>query len=219
MTDPIERLRAADPVPEPVSHPSEARVRATLQEILMTDTDVRTDRPTTTPSRLRDPRVIGIAAALLLLAGVVGAVLASGGSSSEEPVASGATTVPSGDPSDGVSSGVTPGDGGTQATSCVEMYDLDTLTHRQYAFDGTVTSVDGRDMTFQVNEWFTGGEGDTVTLDHQGYAGMLFAPEGPALEPGTRVLVAGDGGFVWSCGFTQAYDPALAEQWRTALAG
>ena len=219
MTDPIERLRDADPVPEPVSHPSEARVRATLQEILMTDTDVRADQPTTTHSRMRDPRVIGIAAALLLIAGVVGAVLASGGSSSEEPVASGATTLPAGDPGDGLSSGVNPGDGGTQATSCVETYDLDTLTHREYAFDGTVTSVDGQDMTFQVNEWFTGGDDDTVTLDHQGYAGMLFAPEGPALEPGTRVLVAGDGGFVWSCGFTQAYDQALAEQWRTALAG
>ena len=95
--------------------------------------------------------------------------------------------------------------------------------NREYAFDGTVESVDGDAMTFAVNEWFAGTPDQTasatVTLDHQGLVGMLFSPQGPALEPGTRVLSAGDGGFVWSCGFTQQHTPELADEWRTALAG
>jgi hypothetical protein len=38
-----------------------------------------------------------------------------------------------------------------------------------------------------------------------------------SLAPGTRLLVSGDGGFAWSCGFTQPYDDATASQWRETL--
>lgn len=221
MNDPIERLRAADPVPGPVSHPSDGPVRATLEEILMTDTATppRADDDHV-PGRpagpwFRSPRILAVAAALLLVVGVAGAALVGGGSS-DEPADVAQPTAPV----DGPDTGVSPGDSGaTQQTACVELYGIETLPNREYAFDGTVVSVDGDDMTFEVHEWFAGGEGTSVTLDHQGYAGMLFAPEGPALEPGTRVLAAGDGGFVWSCGFTQLHDPAVADQWRSALAG
>ncbi len=89
----------------------------------------------------------------------------------------------------------------------------------QTKVDGTVTTVDGPLMTFEVNEWFTADQGPTITLDHQGYQGMLFAPDGPTLDTATRVLIAGDGGLVWSCGFTQLYDDATAQTWREALAG
>lgn len=222
MNDPIERLRAADPVPAPVSHPSDGPVRATLEEILMTDTATppRADDDHvavgSAASWFRNPRVLAVAAALLLVVGVAGAALVGGGGSSDEPVDVAQPTAPV----DGSDTGVSPGDSGaTQQTACVEMYSLETLPNREYAFDGTVVGVNGAEMTFEVHEWFAGGEGTSVTLDHQGFAGMLFAPEGPALEPGTRVLTAGDGGFVWSCGFTQLHDPALADQWRSTLAG
>lgn len=222
--DVLARLRAVDPVPEPVSHPTDGPVRATLEEILMSPTGTTTD-PMTTPDPAREPghrprfrtgRALAVAAALLLVVGVVGAVV-RGGDGDDQPLDSAAPTteLPEGAIDPGQSGPVSPG-GDSGMTSCVELYDLETIKGREYAFDGTVASVAGMQMTFQVHEWFGPGEGDTVTLDHQGYEGMLFAPDGPALEPGTRVLVAGDGGFVWSCGFTQLYDPAVADQWRAA---
>ena len=42
---------------------------------------------------------------------------------------------------------------------------------------------------------------------------------GPSLVVGHRYLVAGDDHFAWACGFTQAYDAAVAAQWSAALAG
>ncbi len=250
-SDAIARLRAADPVPRPVSHPSDPPVRATLEEILMTSTETPTETPTPTaiPSGTTDPGttrpdpwyrrpgILAAAAALLIVAGVIGAIaeddgdgtVDTGGETAALPTAPEGTgdaaagdLFPDGEPTDGVLPPPPGSDTGTEVTSCVEMYSAETLANREYAFDGTVTTVEGSDMAFAVNEWFRGADrfaGDTVTLDHQGYLGMLFAPDGPALEPGTRVLVAGDGGFVWSCGFTQLHDPAVADEWRAATAG
>jgi len=48
--------------------------------------------------------------------------------------------------------------------------------------------------------------------------GMTSAGPGAALAPGTRLLVAGDGGFAWSCGFTQPYDRDVATAWAAAFA-
>jgi hypothetical protein len=39
-----------------------------------------------------------------------------------------------------------------------------------------------------------------------------------SLEAGTRLLVSGDDGYAWSCGFTQDYDESVADQWRDAPA-
>lgn len=223
--DPIDRLRAADPAAGTTTDPTLPHVRATLEEIVMS----QTERDTTstaggvepTPDRRRPAPWLLAAAVAVVLAGVVGVIVRSGDDST---TADDLALVDDGaaDPinPDGVETD--PGAAGeSSVTSCVESYDLDTLGNREYAFDGTVESVDGNDMTFTVNEWFSAttvdGEAATVTLDHQGLSGMLFGPEGPTFDPGTRVLVAGDGGFVWSCGFTQLYDEAVAGQWRTAL--
>ncbi len=224
--DSIDRLRAADPAAGTTTDPTLPRVRATLEEIIMSqpeqDTASTTEpiEPIAAPRRGRAPWLL-VAAAVVVLAGVVGAIVTSGDdSTTEDDLALSGDVAEEPTSDDGVATD--PGAAGeSSVTSCVESYDLDTLDNREYAFDGTVESVEGNDMTFTVNEWFAAttvdGTADTVTLDHQGYAGMLFAPDGPSLEPGTRVLVAGDGGFVWSCGFTQLHDAALADQWRTAL--
>ena len=42
------------------------------------------------------------------------------------------------------------------------------------AFDGSLTSVDGNEVTFGVTVWFQGGEGPTVTLDSNGLAGTAI---------------------------------------------
>jgi len=113
-----------------------------------------------------------------------------------------------------------------------------TIGNRDVAFDGTVLSIgpgttnwpgEGRgdldlaSVTFQVNEWFAGGDGDTVAID----MGGPTEPEGgqaATFEVGTRLLVSGEprwGGapldrpIAYGCGgFTRYYEEALAEEWR-----
>ena len=112
---------------------------------------------------------------------------------------------------------------GEQATSgsCVELYDLDTLGNREFAFDGTVKEVRSDRAEFTVNEWYRGGQGDEVSKGGAtGSSGLTPEEEYPrvGLAPGERFLVAGDGDFVWACGFTQPYTPQLAEDWKRVLA-
>ncbi|WP_329280208.1 hypothetical protein [Streptomyces sp. NBC_01451] len=59
--------------------------------------------------------------------------------------------------------------GGGLATACAE---LDVYTLRQYttAFEGTVTSSDGDQVTLRVDHWYRGEDASTVRLDntHEG---------------------------------------------------
>lgn len=214
---PLDRLRAANPVPHAVSQPDDT----TLEEILMNTTANEPTTPATgeAPPRNRLPMLLGIAAALLLVVGVVGALVNSGDDDAveDDQVASPSGDEPITDPAEG--GAITPGDPSQSGiTSCVESYSPETLADREYAFDGTVTAIEGPNMTFTVNEWFSAGEGDTITLDHQDYAGTLLDPQTP-LDVGARALIAGDGGFVWSCGFTQLWTEESAAEWRAAFAG
>lgn len=112
---------------------------------------------------------------------------------------------------------------------CVEEYTAAAaIEKRAFAFDGTVSSIDDEQpgeedlglvsVTFEVNEWFTGGSEETVTI-------AMFGP-GPdhqaTYEVGTRLLVSGTpqwGGvplenpIAWGCGFTRYYDEGTAHQW------
>ena len=49
------------------------------------------------------------------------------------------------------------------------------------------------------------------------FSGTTSAGPAAMLEPGVRLLVAGDGRFVWSCGFTQPYQTSVARQWRNVF--
>lgn len=116
--------------------------------------------------------------------------------------------------------------GPVAAGSCIDTYSLDTLTERDFAFDGTVVDLqpadpDGDDASsftdrvrFEVHAWFAGGEGDTVELQASGFGStsMTSAAEGFG-DVGDRLLVTGDDDFVWGCGFTQVYDADTAADW------
>ncbi len=124
---------------------------------------------------------------------------------------------------------------GPTASSCVETYSTQTLTHRAFAFDGTITALGEPDdelgtvaADFRVAEWLRGGSAAMVRLDlaAPGVAGV--DAEGGASEyaVGTRLLVSGEprrGGrpltdaVAWSCGFTRTHDVATAEAWRRSL--
>lgn len=106
---------------------------------------------------------------------------------------------------------------GPNIGSCVETYSAETLANRDFAFDGTVTAVDGDSATFAVNEAFRGDLGDSITLEATGMTGTsVTSAGGPSLAQGQRYLVAGDDQFVWACGFTQPYDEAVAAEWGEA---
>lgn len=201
--DALEILRASNAVDPAGLPPGDGpRARALYEEIvhMPTDTDPRPAPPTLS-------RTSRLVLSLLALAAVgVVAVLALN-----------LVTSPSPEPAP-VASDPDPGEvqGGGFA-SCAFEYTPETLAQRELAFAGAITSVDGDEITFDVDEVFRGEAGDTITLG----GGVLLVGGGTVsagesnLAVGDRVLVAGDGGFAWACGFTQPYDPTVADQWRS----
>lgn len=114
----------------------------------------------------------------------------------------------------GTMPGESPGPG---IGSCIETYSLAALADREFAFDGTVTDIDGDEATFAVAEVFAGDVGVSVTLTATGMTDAAITSAGDTtLTVGQRYLVAGDDEFAWSCGFTQPYDAAVAMQWTEA---
>lgn len=124
--------------------------------------------------------------------------------------------------------------------SCIEPYNLATLKQRAFAFDGTVTATadkkpsdsDGTPsgflaVTFHVNEWFRGGDQNTVTVTMVEPA-VLSAQE-MSYRVGTRLLVTGEAdrdrplqastATAWACGFTHYYDQSTAKAWRQTFKG
>ena len=206
-----EALRVANPVPRTVSPTDVAHRAALLEEILTMpiETKPSSQGPARGPRRFR---FVALVAGAVAAATVIALVVVRSNDRNERVTAPTSVIVPQSP--DTETSSVANGLG-----SCVEFYDLTTLTHREMAFDGTVQAVEGNQVTFNVGEWFKGGSGATVTLDGNGLTGgAITSAGGPTLSVGQRFHVAGDGGFVWSCGYTQAYSADLATAWRSALA-
>lgn len=91
------------------------------------------------------------------------------------------------------------------------------LKHRAFAFDGTLSSISGDEVTFAVNERYIGPGGATVTLTSMRMTGTsITSAGGPNLTDGKRYLVAGVDHFVWACRLTQPYDAGVAGQWKQA---
>lgn len=207
--DELARLHAADPV-ERASLPSasDPTARALFERIIMSEPE------TTTTARNTRARLLFAAAATVVVVLAVGAVALTRGDDGPKRIAVTTTT----STADTVGGPITPG--GPSAGSCVATYGPSTLAKRQVAFDGTVTRVAGDQITFAVNRWYRGGSGAATTVAGAStLGGLTSAGPGLNLEPGSRLLVAGDGGFAWSCGFTQAYDAAVAQQWAATFAG
>ena len=109
----------------------------------------------------------------------------------------------------------------TTTGSCVEQYSLENLKKRDFAFDGTVQDIkkgteDQPDrITFDVKQWYEGGQGTSAELKAYGFTAITSAGGSPHAV-GQRLLVAGDEDFVWECGFTQPYDASVAADWENA---
>ena len=204
-TDPIDELRAADPVdPAEVPEASLARMSASVQEHMMSQ--LRRD-PTRVPPTRGPLAIIGglTLAGALALAVIVGPGLGigGGGSASQPPVAVAPT--PTENPAAG---------GG--AASCL-VYDPANLPTFDVVFDGTVTAIDGDQVTFDVNEDFKGA-GDSVTLTAPVVDPALVGPL-PDFQVGGRYLVTAFGSTINACGYTLDYDAETAAAWAAAFPG
>lgn len=190
--DPLDRLRAADPTPaDAVPDASLARVQAIVQEHIMSDTQYD---PTVPPTRGPLARIAGLAVAGgLVLAIAIGSGFNLGS--------------PGGAPTDD------PGGGGGMA-SCIA-YDPATLPTMEIVFDGTVTAVNGDQVTFDVNEGWKGADG-SITLTAPDAEMALTGPL-PDFEVGGRYLVTAAGTTINSCGYTLNYDAGTAADWAAAF--
>ena len=217
--DELERLRAADPArPDVIDQlATSTRARALRAELIMQTDDSTQD--STSTGTWRRPALAGMALVVLALGGVTVALQLAGDSGVPSVDVAEPVTTPDGGTAPGTGEqpdAVPPGGG---MAMCVAAYSPDTLTEREVAFAGTVTAMEGDDVTFDVEEVFRGDVGGTVTLGGAELLGGITLDNPSALGVGDRVLVAGDGGFAWGCGFTQLYDEDVAATWRDALTG
>lgn len=194
--DPFERLGDANPHPtRPLPPDVSARIWSRIQEDTM-------DAPTTTGRRSSAlPRWA------LALAGVTTAVAVLAVAITLSRPAAGGPSVALGD-----GMGI-----------CVEIYSPETLRNRDYAFAGVLTAIEPIDdglqsrISFSVERVFSGSIGETVTLTGSGMTeGVVASEGGPVAHVGDRLLISGDGGFAWPCGFSRTWSAEMADEWADA---
>jgi hypothetical protein len=126
-----------------------------------------------------------------------------GGAASPPPVAVAPT--PTEDPG---------GAAGGGAASCL-VYDPANLPTFEVVFDGTVTAVDGDQVTFDVETDFQGA-GESITLTAPVVDPALVGPL-PDFQVGGRYLVTAIDGTIQACGYTVDYDADTAAEWAAAF--
>jgi hypothetical protein len=199
----------------PKEIPYITRLREELTDAIEHRERARSRLPLGLPSRR--PALIAAFAATLLVAGVLTTVMLLGGDKTQQPGPRAVATDPTTNPAV-----VGPGQG-----RCVEGFTPKTLAEREIAFDGTVVATgpgeyNGNrltEVTFEVNRWFKGGDRPLVTLMTYSTPGAVTSVGGGLpLEKGSRLLVSGDGGFIWECGgFSQPYSEAGARLFAQAF--
>lgn len=129
----------------------------------------------------------------------------------------------------------------SSAASCLETFSPAGLRGRDFAFDGTVLSIErrrdprlppGEDevpwVTFDVNRWYAGGQEAQVGvwIENASLSPTVSSVDSIAVEEGARLLVSGEprwGGrplddpIAWSCGFTEPWTEDAAAEWNRAF--
>ncbi|WP_205473830.1 hypothetical protein [Nocardioides sp. SYSU D00038] len=197
------RLRAADPAAHLA--PADPAVTARLLETAMTHT---VENPSTSTTRVtRRGRLVLVAGAAAAVAAIgFGAAQLGGGEDGDRPVA---------DPSTGSSADT--GTGGDQVTTLTAVPQAgarcavptpEFLAAQPFAFEGTVTAVEGGTITLEVEEVFAGAATDTVAVEAppQAIQDQLI---GVDFQVGETYLVSAADGQVSACGFSGAASPEL----------
>ena len=201
--DPIDRLRAADPIrADEVPDASLARVSARIQEHIVTDIQ---QPPPPRPATVASPCSVAWP-----LAGAFALAIAFGSSlGAPAPGAGPIAANPS--PSEN------PAAGGGGLASCLA-YDPANLPTFDIVFDGTVTAVDGDQVTFDVNEGWKGADGSIT----------LTAPDTSTSRSSARCPTSRSAAATWSppparpsmrAATRSTTTPTTAAAWAAAFAG
>jgi hypothetical protein len=211
--DPASRLTPADP----------ARVARLLEDAMRDRTPSQQGgdrRPSGTGPRGPLPWVAA-AAAVVVVAGA--SFAATRGDDDVQAPTAGATTsqlpadTGTGDPA--AEPGSTTSLVAPEALSakCM-MPHVQVLRTNTLAFDGTVTAIDGDQVTLEPTRWFKGAATETVTVTAPGrmLQELLVAVD---FQVGGRYLVTAFEDTVTLCGFSAAYDEELAQLYQEAYTG
>ena len=185
-----QRLAALDPMRsgEPVTPVTSESARNLLEAIMST--------PDQTPSTRNRWLAITGAAAVLVAAVAIGIGITGGGDTQASP-----TTVAEqpGPPVTLTASG------DDLMASCIR-FSVEELANAPLAFEGTVTAVDGPNVSLQVDHWYRGGEAATVELVAP--QGMEALIGGMQFTVGDQYLISAYDGNVNYCGYS---GPSTAE--------
>jgi hypothetical protein len=98
--------------------------------------------------------------------------------------------------------------------SCLP-FSVDILDDMEVAFEGTVTNVDGDQLTLDVVTWYKGGDSDQVQITAP--LGMEALIGGIPFEAGGSYLVSASNGVVSYCGYTGVASPELRAAFEQAF--
>lgn len=101
---------------------------------------------------------------------------------------------------------------------CVQLTP-ETVGQMQVAFDGTVSSIEGEQVTLDVTKWYVGGDTDQVKLVQNSPDAMIALEGDIELEQGQRYLVTAHDGQINGCGFTALWSQELQDIFDQAFAG
>lgn len=91
------------------------------------------------------------------------------------------------------------------------------IAQTEVAFEGTVTAIDGDVVTLSVDDWFTGGDAEVVTiLAPSGFEALIGSV--PFAE-GEVFLVTATNGIVNYCGLSGPATPELRALFQDAFPG
>ena len=104
---------------------------------------------------------------------------------------------------------------GSVAAKCA-VPSAETLSTFDTAFSGTVTSIEGGTATLDVDQWYTGGDASTVTVEapSKDLQDLLMAVD---FEEGKSYLVSATDTRVTLCGFTAEETPELEALYAEAF--
>ena len=196
------RLSRLDPAPagSPVDPVTSPRAQELVERAMQTS-----ETETSELAPRRRPWLLPLAAAVLAIA-VVGAVFAFSGGS-------GGGNAPGGEDPTTLALELPPSD---VASSCV-VFDVQFLAEMPVAFAGTVTAIDGEQITLDVDRWYRGGDADLVTVAvAEGQTSAAL--DGVDFREGERYLVSATDGTVNGCGFSGPAEPQLEQAFEQAFA-